>query len=72
LVNCCNPTYSGGRDRRITVQSQSGQKYETLSEKQLKKKQKSKRTGGMHKTLSSISSITKKIEKKMKRQQPAE
>jgi hypothetical protein len=27
----CNPSYSGGKDRRITVRSQAGQQHETLS-----------------------------------------
>jgi hypothetical protein len=42
-AHSCNSSYLGGRDRRIMVQSQPGQKLTTLSEKQTK----SKRTEGM-------------------------
>jgi hypothetical protein len=33
VVHTCNPSYCGGRSRRITVQDQHKQKSETLSEK---------------------------------------
>jgi hypothetical protein len=36
IVHVCNPSYSGGRGRRILVPGQPRQKHETLSEKQTK------------------------------------
>jgi hypothetical protein len=33
VVHTCDPSYLGGKDRRIEVQSQPRQKCETLSEK---------------------------------------
>jgi hypothetical protein len=38
VVQACNLSYPGGRDRRIMVQGLSGQKHKTLSEKQTKAK----------------------------------
>jgi hypothetical protein len=38
VANTCNPSYPGGRSRRIKVQSQPKQKGETLSEKETKAK----------------------------------
>jgi hypothetical protein len=43
VVHACNPSYSGGRGRRIMVQGWLRKKLKTLSEKQTK----SKRTGGL-------------------------
>jgi hypothetical protein len=33
VVHICNPSYLGGRNRRVVVQGQPGQKGETLAEK---------------------------------------
>jgi hypothetical protein len=68
LVHTCNPSYSGGRDRRIEVQSHSRQiVHETLSQKHPSQKI----NGGGElvewlkvKTLSSSPSTAKKKKKK--------
>jgi hypothetical protein len=38
VFHVCNPSYSGGRSKRITVSGQPREKHETLSEKLLKAK----------------------------------
>jgi hypothetical protein len=38
VVHIYNSSYLGGRDRRIIVRGQPGQKYETVSEKETKSK----------------------------------
>jgi hypothetical protein len=38
VVHTCNPSYSGGGDRKIAVRGWPGQKAETLSENQTKSK----------------------------------
>jgi hypothetical protein len=71
VVCACNPCYSGGGGRRITVQGQSGQKHETLSETPTKSERTRGRKGGVVaqvierlcsklKALSSIPSTAKK------------
>jgi hypothetical protein len=45
ITHACNPSYSGGRDRRITVGGQPGQKHKNLFKK--KTKTKNKMVGGM-------------------------
>jgi hypothetical protein len=43
IVHACNPSFLGGRDRRIMIQGLPKEKHKTLSEKHTKRK----RTGDM-------------------------
>jgi hypothetical protein len=53
VAHTCNPSYSGGGDRRISIQNQPRQSYhETLPEKQTKAEI------GKHEALTSIPSTT--------------
>jgi hypothetical protein len=72
VAHACDPSYLGGRGRRIAVQDQTRKKHETLSEK-LTTEQNGLGHGSVVKLLPSqyevLSSIPKTTQKRKKREE---